>query len=172
MRRDNSSMRPPQTLIGLRDRAILAVGFYAGLREHEIVGLRGESFRRDQGHDTFRERVAASGVLRFIRKTIPPLSMRWIRNYCDFSTTTSLLGQNRKSSAFLLIIIGIPRELIFGFGRSVFPPMSGSYPRSRFGWQRRSRRRPEGTTKSTLHSSSGILKFKIRRSFVVSTTGR
>lgn len=40
---------PPQTLRGLRDRAILAVGFQVGARRDEIAKLRVEDFFQDRG---------------------------------------------------------------------------------------------------------------------------
>jgi integrase/recombinase XerD len=43
-----------KTLQGLRDRAILAVGFQAGPRRASIVALRVRDFRQDHGFDTLR----------------------------------------------------------------------------------------------------------------------
>jgi len=47
---------PPDTLAGKRDRAILAVGFYAGPRANEICKLKVEDFYRDRGLASLRFR--------------------------------------------------------------------------------------------------------------------
>lgn len=44
----------PSTLQGLRDRAILAVGLYAGCRRSEIAGLTVRSFHSTAGHAALR----------------------------------------------------------------------------------------------------------------------
>jgi site-specific recombinase XerD len=44
----------PTGVQGLRDRAILAVGFYAGCRRSEIAGLTVGSLHTTQGHDALR----------------------------------------------------------------------------------------------------------------------
>jgi integrase len=44
----------PETLLGLRDRAILSVGFQAGPRRSAIALLRVRDFHQDSGYDSLR----------------------------------------------------------------------------------------------------------------------
>src|SRR4029077_9301878 len=44
----------PAGIPGLRDRAILAVGFYAGCRRSEIAGMTVASFHSTAGHPALR----------------------------------------------------------------------------------------------------------------------
>ncbi|HUF64012.1 MAG TPA: tyrosine-type recombinase/integrase [Verrucomicrobiales bacterium] len=44
----------PETLVGLRDRALLSVGFQAGLRRSEIAHLSVEDFYTDRGYASLR----------------------------------------------------------------------------------------------------------------------
>jgi integrase/recombinase XerD len=71
---------PPATLHGLRDRAILAVGFQVGCRRAEIAGLKVSAFHVNAGYPS----------LRFVRKggeehslAIHPNAAQRIREYLE-----------------------------------------------------------------------------------------
>jgi|SRR5882724_2453409 len=64
----------PTTLKGLRDRAILSIGFQVGLRRSEIVRLRVRDLQTNRGYDALR--VARKGGTRAIVAIHPETAQR------------------------------------------------------------------------------------------------
>ena len=71
----------PNTLIGLRDRAILSVGFQAGFRREEIANLQVDSLHKNRGLDALWVKRKRKRNRQSV--TINPLTASRIREYLD-----------------------------------------------------------------------------------------
>ena len=71
---------PDNTLLGVRDRAMLAVGLQVGFRRAEIASLKVGDFHINRGFDTLR--VVRKGGKKGSR-AIPPQAAQRIRDYLD-----------------------------------------------------------------------------------------